>query len=87
MNRNRAVLAAAAAALFTAGLAGQASAEHHEKGEGKKVHCEGVNSCKGHSECQTASNDCKGLNSCKGKGWVSMSDEQCDKAKAALKGS
>ena len=81
MNTKSAVLAAAAAALFTAGItaggAGTASADSHE------VHCEGVNSCKGQTECATASHDCSGKNSCKGKGWKSMSAEECEKAKAA----
>lgn len=39
--------------------------------------CMGVNSCKGHSSCKTATNSCKGLNSCKGKGFVEMSKSTC----------
>jgi hypothetical protein len=43
------------------------------------VHCSGVNSCKGTSECKTASNDCKGMNSCKGQGFLSLSKAECAK--------
>jgi hypothetical protein len=82
MNTKSAVLAAAAAALFTAGITGApnpAAADHHE------VHCEGVNSCKGQTDCGAASHDCSGKNSCKGKGWKTMSAEQCEEAKEAMK--
>jgi hypothetical protein len=46
------------------------------------VHCSGVNSCKGTSECKSAKNSCKGMNSCKGQGWVSMTKSECTDAKA-----
>jgi hypothetical protein len=35
-----------------------------------KVHCLGVNSCKGKADCHSPKNACKGMNSCKGQGWV-----------------
>jgi hypothetical protein len=50
-----------------------------------KVHCSGVNSCKGTSECKSAKNSCKGMNSCKGTGWVAMTQAECDAAKAKSK--
>jgi hypothetical protein len=65
------VLATAAAGLFAA--APVAMADAHEG----KVHCTGVNACKGTSECKTATNACKGQNSCKGKGFISMSAKDC----------
>ncbi len=69
-------LAAAAAALFAAPLAGQAADM-----KDASVKCAGVNSCKGTSECKTAKNDCKGHNSCKGQGWQSKkSAAECTKA-------
>jgi hypothetical protein len=40
----------------------------------------GVNSCKGHSACKTATSSCKGLNSCKGKGFLEMSQAECTTA-------
>jgi hypothetical protein len=82
MNTKSAVLAAAAAALFTAGMtgaAGTANAAHHE------IHCEGVNSCKGQTDCGAGDHDCSGKNACKGKGWKSMSAEECETAKEAMK--
>ena len=43
-----------------------------------KVQCVGVNSCKGHSDCATASSACKGQNSCKGQGFLSLTKAECD---------
>jgi uncharacterized membrane protein len=83
MNSKKRALATAAAALFATGFAGTAQADHHEAGEAK-VKCVGVNSCKGHSACQTPHNACSGQNSCKGKGWVYMTDAECDSAKKAM---
>ncbi len=80
--RNRsALVASAAAALFLAGVAGAAHAE--EGAAPAKVKCEGVNSCKGHSDCKTAGSSCKGQNSCAGKGYQMMSAAECEAAKAA----
>jgi uncharacterized membrane protein len=73
--------ASAAAALFLAGLAAPALAQ--EGGAEAKVKCEGVNSCKGHGDCKSASNACKGQNGCGGKGFVMMTQAECDAAKAA----
>ena len=47
-------------------------------GKEAKVHCYGVNKCKGHNDCKTATNACKGHASCKGQGFVSMSKRACD---------
>lgn len=41
------------------------------------VHCYGVNTCKGHNDCKTASNSCKGMASCKGTGFVAMPTKAC----------
>jgi hypothetical protein len=76
-----ALIASAAAAMFVAGLAGNAYAAEQSGGEAK-MKCEGVNSCKGQSECKSAHNDCKGQNSCSGKGFMMMSKADCDAAKA-----
>jgi hypothetical protein len=80
VNRKTAILAAAAGALFL----GASPALADEMGTDAKVKCEGVNSCKGHSECSTAENDCAGKNSCKGKGFVMMTPEECKAAKEKL---
>jgi hypothetical protein len=42
--------------------------------------CFGVNGCAGKGACKSAKNDCKGKNACKGQGWLSMLQEECDKA-------
>jgi hypothetical protein len=51
---------------------------------GKTVHCYGVNTCKGTSDCKTAKNDCKGQNSCKGMGFKAMTSKACTKAGGSL---
>ena len=72
-----AAIATAAAMLFSVASITSASADE------AKVHCTGVNSCKGQSSCKSASNSCKGQNSCKGKGFVEMTQKECDAAKAS----
>lgn len=73
-------LAAAAASMFmTVGAATTAVAAE------ATIHCQGVNSCKGKADCQTANNACKGMNSCKGKGFLDMTQSECNKAKAQMK--
>jgi hypothetical protein len=72
-----AALATAAAILFGTGFVSSAVA-----GSDAKIHCTGVNSCKGQSACKSANNACKGQNSCKGKGFMEMTKADCDAAKA-----
>ena len=79
MKAKSTALAAAAALLFTAGVA---SADHHEKAAGDKIKCEGVNSCHGTSACKTAKNECAGKNGCAGEGFLMMTKAECDAAKA-----
>jgi hypothetical protein len=50
----------------------------------KAVHCYGVNSCKGTSDCKTARNECKGQNSCKGQGFKELSKKACAAAGGSL---
>jgi hypothetical protein len=71
MRTKGALIAAAVAGLLTTAAPLVASAKD------AKVHCQGVNSCKGKSGCKSADNSCKGQNGCKGKGWVEMSEKQC----------
>ena len=82
MKTRSAIVAASAAALFLAGFAGMAAAEGNASGADAKVKCEGVNSCKGHSDCKSAQNSCKGKNGCAGKGFSTMTQAECDAAKA-----
>lgn len=72
-------------AAAVAGLMGAAFAPSVAVAKDDKVKCEGVNSCKGTSECKTASSECKGHNSCKGKGWVSMTKAECEKKGGKVK--
>ena len=74
-------IATAAAALFTAGLLASPTVQAADGG----VHCAGINSCKGSSECKSAKNECKGQNSCKGQGNCKTAKNDC-KGKNACKG-
>jgi len=71
-------LAAAAALLFGSVAVTTASAEE------AKVHCDGVNACKGQSACATAKNSCQGQNSCKGQGFLLLTQKDCQAAKAKI---
>jgi hypothetical protein len=73
-----AALATAAAMLFTSVGISTAHAED------AKIHCMGVNGCKGQSACKTAANACKGQNSCKGAGFLELTAKQCTEAKASM---
>jgi hypothetical protein len=82
MTERTSQLAAAAASLFLAagvgvGLAAQA-------GAADEIKCEGVNSCKGSSACKTLFSSCAGHNECKGKGFLMLTPEECEKAKAEM---
>ncbi|MBK9033867.1 MAG: hypothetical protein IPL61_21795 [Myxococcales bacterium] len=46
-----------------------------------KVHCSGVNACKGQGGCKTAANACAGQNGCKGQGFVDVPSEDDCKTK------
>ena len=69
-NAGFAMAAAAAAMLATAPMAANAGSD--------EIHCVGVNSCKGTSDCKTATSACKGQNSCKGHGFLSITKAECD---------
>ena len=44
-----------------------------------KVHCQGINECKGKGSCKSAANACAGQNGCKGKGVVDVDTEEACK--------
>ncbi len=75
-------LASAAAGLFALNTTLVTSAYAADEA---MVHCEGINSCKGTSDCKTAKSACKGQNSCKGQGFKALSKDACEKAKAEMK--
>ena len=72
-----AVVAIAAASTPTAAIA-------REGVSAKTVHCYGINSCKGTSDCKTAKNECKGQNECKGHGFKAMTAKACKAAGGSL---
>lgn len=70
-----ATIAAAVAVMFGAmGCSGNDDAQTTGK-TSSEVKCQGVNECKGKSECASKDgNECQGLNDCKGHGWTTMPD-------------
>ena len=75
-------IASAAAGLFMLGTTMAASSFAADEA---KVACEGVNACKGTSDCKTAKSSCKGQNACKGQGQKQLTKAECDKAAAEAK--
>ncbi len=77
------ILASVAASLFASADVSFAANKADATTTTDKMHCEGVNSCKGKGDCK-GENGCKGKNSCKGEGFISLTQEECDAAQAAL---
>ena len=71
--------AALAVAMSTSAIAAQSPAGSHGAaiGAGDKVHCYGVHSCKGNSDCKTTEHACKGHNKCKGHGFKGIAAKAC----------
>jgi len=67
-----------AMAITAAGMLGAAAPSFADGSSEAKVHCYGVNKCKGHNDCKTAENACKGHAKCKGHGFVAVSAKACD---------
>ena len=58
----------------TPGAEAEAEAE-----AGPDVKCLGINECAGEGRCDVpGSHDCGGQNSCKGKGWILVSQTECE---------
>ena len=68
------MIASAVASLMASGAL---TARAEDKAGGDKVHCSGINSCKGTASCAGGGHGCKGQNSCKGQGWVEASAKEC----------
>jgi hypothetical protein len=79
MTMKGAVVAGAVAGLFATMTPAIVKAD-----AGKKVHCAGVNACKGKGACKSATSSCKGMNDCKGKGWVEMDEKECTAKKGTV---
>ena len=80
-SRNTASLATAAALMALSSAVFAAEAPAGSMGAAvaasDKVHCYGVHSCKGNSDCKTAEHACKGQNACKGHGFKAMDAKAC----------
>jgi uncharacterized membrane protein len=72
---NTLLLASAVAGLMTLSALVTPPAMAGE--EGGKVHCYGVNKCKGTGECGGKGHSCAGENACKGQGWLSIDKDTC----------
>ena len=90
MNSSKITSSFASAALAVA-LSSPAMAADSPKGSvgaaigaGDKVHCYGIHSCKGNSDCKTAEHSCKGKNACGGHGFKAMSAKQCLDSKGVI---
>ena len=72
-------VAAAALALSGAAFAGDmpAGSKGASVGASDMVHCYGINSCKGSSDCATTEHSCKGQNACKGHGFKASAAKDC----------
>lgn len=67
---------AAAIAIVAAAAPAPVLAAH----AAKTVHCYGVNTCKGTSDCKSGNHECKGMNECKGQGFKELSLTACKAA-------
>jgi uncharacterized membrane protein len=76
MTRSKTAVSFAAAAALIA-LSGASISTSAMAKDVKTVHCFGVNSCKGTSDCKSGNHDCKGQNDCKGQGFKAESKSQC----------
>lgn len=76
MSKTAALIAASVAALAFSSSVSAAGATASVSAD-DTVHCAGINSCKGQSDCQTAENACKGQNTCKGHGFLATKAGAC----------
>lgn len=74
-------IAASAAALVLSTAAIAADPPTGSKGRAldsnDTVHCYGLHSCKGQSDCSTTEHACKGQNACKGHGFKALKAGEC----------
>lgn len=81
--KNGTLIALTAASLFASACSkakdgGGSAASGASGDQAAKIHCQGVNECKGKGTCKTDKNSCAGANECKGKGVVDgLTADQC----------
>ncbi|WP_295526456.1 hypothetical protein [Novosphingobium sp. Chol11] len=68
---------AANAALLAVALAAAPSPVLAKKAAAEVVHCYGINTCKGSSDCAAGTHSCKGQNECKGQGFKALTTKEC----------
>jgi hypothetical protein len=86
MSNNTTSFALTAAALFAAACGGSqtptetpATDTAAATATEDTVKCLGIHDCKGQSACNVeGGHACAGLNDCKGKGWIKVSQAECD---------
>jgi len=74
-NSKLTLLAASVAGILA--VTGAILPQNAQAAEGDKVHCYGVNKCKGTGECGGKGHGCAGLNACAAQGWVSLTEAEC----------
>lgn len=77
-------IATTAALLALSAVGTSAPAFGQDGAATAKVHCYGINTCKGTSACKTAHNECRGQNECKGQGFKELTAKQCTAAGGKL---
>jgi uncharacterized membrane protein len=75
MNRHSKVLLAAAVGALLAG--GNAAVAADDAKADEKVHCYGINKCKGTGDCSGKGHDCAGHNACAGQGHINLPKDVC----------
>lgn len=83
INLKSGVSAAATAALLAMAMT-SAAPTFAADGAVKVVHCYGINSCKGTSDCKSGAHECKGQNDCKGEGFKAVTAKACAAAGGSL---
>ena len=74
-NMSKALLVSAIAGLLAVNAA--SAADQPAQGEGDKVHCYGINKCKGTGDCSGKGHQCAGHNKCAGKGHINLPKDVC----------
>ncbi|HTG39136.1 hypothetical protein [Sphingomonas sp.] len=77
-------MAASAAVIAIAAASAPTAAFAQDGASGEVVHCYGINTCKGTSDCKTAKSECKGQNECKGHGFKALTAKACKTAGGSL---
>jgi len=74
-NKRKALVATAVACLLA--TAGATTLAHSMDAAEGKVHCYGINKCKGTGDCGGKGRSCAGTNECSGKGFIDLDKDDC----------